>query len=122
MDIKIVRLKDSLDIICEYEIVPGTNELEVKLTNPMLFEIRHTNLALQHWLPLAIMTSNSVNIKTENILCTFEANEDFKEYYLNTVEDMEISIKKNINNTDKEEMMEAIAELEFQSAKGILLQ
>jgi len=78
MAVKILRLKDGLDIICDC-IFEKDNK--VVIDNPMLFELRGMNLVLQYWLPMAVMKGESVEMRMDNILCTMDPTDDFEEYY-----------------------------------------
>jgi len=116
-NIHIVRFKDGIDVICEMEEL---DSFQIKITNPMMFEVRNSNLLLQHWLPVDIMKGDSVAINNEDVLCIFEPTEDFKEYYLNTVERM-AEILRNRSKVKEEDvnMMEVFKDME--SIKGNLL-
>jgi len=122
MTVKIVRFKDGLDVISNVSYNYGMDDKhngEVELTNPMMFEIRNQNLVMEHWLPLSIMKDKMVTIKESEILCTMEPNDDFAEYYTNTVKRLN-KVLKETKDKDKEEfqdMLEALAELE--DNKGI---
>ena len=110
MAIQIVRFKDGLDVITD---VTQQSE-QIELSSPMMFEIRNSNLVLQYWLPLAVLKEDKVMVNNNDILCRMEPNEDFKEYYLNTVDNLKKEIKNIKNKKDSEEsldVMEAIAEL-----------
>ena len=109
MAIEIIRFKDGLDVITD--TFHGTNSIEIK--NPMLFQIRNQNLVLQHWLPLSVIKGESTVVEKDNIMCIMEPNDDFKEYYENTVN----VLKKELKTMKEEkesgvDVMEAIAELE----------
>ena len=70
-DIKIVRFKDGLDVVCHFTYT-SEDESMMELETPMMFEVRNTNLVMQHWLPLSLMKENTVKIKTEEVLCLIE--------------------------------------------------
>lgn len=90
MDIKILRLKDGLDVISQVEFNNRSNTVD--LTYPMMFEIRGSKLMLEHWLPIAVMKGRSVTIRLEEVICEMEVNDDFKNYYEKTIHEMESSI------------------------------
>lgn len=117
MTVKIVRFKDGLDVITDvfykYGMDDKTNG-DVELSNPMMFELRNQNLVMEHWLPLAIMKEKKVTIKSTEILCTMEPNEEFAEYYTNAVKKMNKTLQE-VQSKDEEhiqDMLEALAELE----------
>lgn len=112
MTVQIVRFKDGLDVISNVDYTDET----IELSSPMMFEIRNANLMLQHWLPLAIMKGDTVKINKSEILCVMDPNDDFSEYYTETVNKM-----KEILNTDKKsenilnelrDVVESMAEME----------
>lgn len=122
MTVKIVRFKDGLDVISNVFYNYGMDDKpngEVELTNPMMFELRNQNLVMEHWLPLAIMKEKKVTIKDSEILCTMEPNEEFAEYYVNAVKQMNKTLQeaKSKDKEDIQDMLEALAELE--DNKGI---
>jgi hypothetical protein len=116
-NIHIVRFKDGIDVICEMEEL---DSFQIKISNPMMFEVRNSNLLLQHWLPIDIMKGDAVAINTEDVLCVFEPTEEFTEYYLNTVDRM-AEILRNRSKVKEEDvnMMEVFKDME--SIKGNLL-
>ena len=111
MIVQIVRFKDGLDIITEIDY----SDESVELSNPMMFSIKNGNLMLQHWLPLAVMKEKSVMIPREEVLCFMEPNDNFEDYYKSAVRKVTSVINKK--ETEVEEMMEALDELE--NTKGI---
>ena len=112
-NIKIVRFKDGLDVVCNYFLFENDTDM-VELDTPMMFEVRNTNLVMQHWLPLALMKTKSVTIKKEEVLCVIEPSDEFAEYYHDTVSKMNTFVSNNKKQTEEETrmMMEALYELE----------
>ena len=128
-DIKIVRLKDGLDVICILEKTSGGNYI---LISPMMVDVQDTgkklNLVMQHWLPTAIIKENRVSINPENILCFMEPEDNFREYFRVTVEKYN-QMKNGVMNPDEnseeisdEELDEIMTALEeFKTGKDIRL-
>lgn len=117
IETKILRLKDGLDVISQVEFNNRTST--VVLTYPMMFEIRGTNLALEHWLPIAVMKGRSVTLRLEEVICEMEVNDDFKDYYENTVKTMEVSIEELKNKSPDELEQEYIQNIfNEESPKG----
>jgi hypothetical protein len=110
MAVKILRLKDGLDIICDC-IFERDNK--VVIDNPMLFELRGTNLILQYWLPVAVMKGESVEMGMENILCTMEPTEDFEEYYSTSIIRLKDSERKEREVELNDEVLAAFEEKEI---------
>lgn len=110
-NVHIIRFKDGLDIICQTEVL---DSYQLKISNPMVFEIKHGNLMLQYWLPVEVMKGNAVAINTEDILCMFEPTDVFSQYYADTVYRMdEILSKKSKPEEEEINMMEALKEMEL---------
>lgn len=115
--IKIVRLKDNgFDIICEFL---NETDTTVDMKQPMEFEIRNKELAMNYWLPINMVKDDTVTIKKEDILCSFEPTDEFSEFYANTVERIEGSLSGDENQEFYEEVMDAMDELD--SNKGLVI-
>ena len=85
--IEILRLKSGEDIIGEVYTDLGIDGYEIH--EPMSFGVEHrgkeSGLIMSHWLPVQLIDKNYTTIKKEDVLVTFTPNNEFKEYYLNTV-------------------------------------
>lgn len=114
-DIKLVRFKDGIDVICRcYKVEQGTYDLN----EPMMFDVSSKGqLVLQHWLPLGVMKQRFVRIKETDILCIYEPNQNFAEYYYNTMERLNSVVESSDEDPDIGDIMDALDELE--SSKGI---
>ena len=115
-NIKIVRFKDAIDVICT--CVFDKKDYAYDLYEPMMFDItQRGQLVLQHWLPLGVMKQRHVRIKEEDILCTFDPNEEFTEYYSNMVLKMNSVMDSNLEdkNSETEQVIQAMEELESKS-------
>jgi hypothetical protein len=111
MAVQIVRFKDGLDIITD---INPTQADEMELSAPMMFEIRNQNLLLQQWIPMALIKNDNVRINKSEILCTMEPNDDFKDYYVNAINDLKKemkNMKNKKNSVDSPDVVEALAEL-----------
>ena len=121
-EVKIVRFKDGMDVICFYETL--NNEF-VDVKEPMMFEIRNMNLVMQQWLPIAMIKENRATVKHEDILCVMEPSDDFKEYFQTTVEKVNDSIQKKKNASTEEEkeyMLEVLSAMdEMDNLKNLKL-
>ena len=121
-EVKIVRFKDGLDVICYFD---SQNNEVVEVKEPMMFEVRNMNLVMQQWLPIAMIKENRASVKWEDILCVMEPSDDFKEYFHTTVEKVNDSIQKKKNSSTEEEkdyMMEVLSAMdEMDNLKNIKL-
>jgi len=115
-DIKIVRFKGGIDVVCHCND-EETDTLEID--TPMIFEIRNTNLVMHHWLPLSLMKDKKVKIKTQDVLCVYEPNEEFAEYYHEMVTNMNTFVNKKQTDEDTQAMLQALSELEGMDASDI---
>ena len=113
MAIQILRLKDGSDIICDTDF---KNAEMVELHYPMMFEMVHHKLMLQHWLPLAAMKGTSASIRLTEIVCIMEPNEEFCEYYETAVNKLNSVVEPN-EEDDFNDIINAMDELE--NTKGI---
>ena len=110
MAVKILRLKDGLDIICDC-IFEKNDKLVIE--NPMLFELRGANLILQYWLPMAVIKGESVEIGMDNVVCTMDPTDDFEEYYTSSILRLKDSERKEREVTLNDEVLAAFEEKEF---------
>jgi len=120
MTVQIVRFKDGLDVICNIDYKDLSDKVE--LFNPMIFEVRNTNLVMQQWLPLAVIKGNSVMIDNREILCVMDPNDDFAEYYEETVRKTnEVLRKKEESSDDKEKIQEFLQSLiDLETSKDVI--
>ena len=118
-DVKIVRLTSGEDLIAGLLEADGTYYLK----SPMIFILKDTGrtfaLMLQNWLPVQIMKMNEAVLKSKDVLFVAEPEENFAEYYLNQVQEMEEEIKAKLelkkiqkSGTDDPDSMDWIHVLE----------
>ena len=76
------------------------------ISEPMIFEIRNSNLLMQHWLPMGMLKENKVNIKIEDVLCVMDPDNEFAEFYSNTIEKLKTASesKSKDNEIEKERL------------------
>jgi hypothetical protein len=114
-NIKIVRFKGGLDVVCHCNYMASNNDDKkmdiIELDTPMMFEVRNTNLVMQHWLPLALMKEKRVKIKSENVLCVFEPSDEFAEHYRDTVTKMNSFVNRKQTEDETQMMLEALDEI-----------
>jgi len=128
-DVKIVRLTSGEDLICGLIEADGTYYLK----SPMIFILKDTGrtfaLMLQNWLPVQIMKMNESVLKSKDVLFVAEPEENFAEYYLNQVQEMEEEIQAKLelkkiqkSGTDDPDSMDWINKLEdMEMSKGELI-
>jgi hypothetical protein len=108
--IKIVRLKNGEDIIGSLERLPID---DLQITEPMSVAIttrgQESGLVMSHWLPVQLIKKNEITIKSCDVLTMFEPNDEFVEYYLNTVEKIKSLMKaKELTDEMTDEEIEDI--------------
>ena len=85
----------------------------------MSFEIdyrgNHSGLVMRHWLPVQLLKKNYIQLKTQDVLCILEPDEEFSEYYLHTVEKIKrlLKVKASVNEMSNEEIQEIVDELDI---------
>ena len=118
-NIKIVRFKDGIDVICKVLI---ENLMTIDIEDPMIFEVRNANLMIEQWLPIAVAKENKVTIKMNDILCIYEPNDSFQEYYQGLVSNINAVVESNdVKNASVEKIRELIEALEESSNTGTLV-
>jgi len=105
VSVKILRLQDGLDIICEHKNVSGINFIK----NPMVvfldYESEQPDLVMQHWIPYELVKNNETTISDNDILCAFEPNDTLEEYYTSNVDIFNKSNqKRNYMEEHKDDM------------------
>lgn len=90
-NIKLVRFKGGEDIISFVREVEDNIELMYPLSTYIAFNksSRKQELFINFWLPINIVEKNIATIPKSEILLITEVKEDFREYYLNFLEDFE---------------------------------
>ena len=108
--IEILRLKNGEDIIGEVYTDTGDYEILEPMTVGIETRGGQSGLVMQHWLPVQLIEENRTFIKKEDVLTKFTPNDEFVEYYLNTVEKIKqiLEAKKVADSMSDEEIQEAI--------------
>ena len=111
--IQIIRLKNGEDIIGE--VLTDTGDYEIQ--EPMSVSIEHrgnqSGLVMNHWLPVKLINRNQTIIKKEDVLTTFLPNDEFAEYYANTVERLArlMKVKQDVEKMSDEEISEIMEDM-----------
>ena len=128
-NVKIVRLTSGEDLIAGLLEADGTYYLK----SPMVFILKDTGktfaLMLQSWLPIQIMKMNECVLKSKDVLFMAEPEENFAEYYLDQIQEMEEEIQAKLelkkikkSGTDEPDNMDWINVLEdMEMSKGELI-
>ena len=118
--IQIIRLKNGEDIIGQVSANTGDYEIQEPMSVSVEHRGRESGLVMNHWLPVQLIEGNKTTIKKEDVLTTFHPNNEFKEYYKNTVKKLNdiLNAKKIADEMTDEEIEDAINEMEFLNHNG----
>jgi len=112
---QIIKLQNGDDLIANVTLIGEKYLLE----EPMQFFIDGRNpsnagLIMKHYLPVQLLKKNSLEIKEKDILSFIEPEEEFCEYYINTVYKIKelLKAKEIISEMDDEELGNMINEFE----------
>lgn len=116
--ITIIRLKSGEDIIGNLTKLPID---DIQITEPMSVYVSNkgqdSGLVMAHWLPIQLIKKNEITLKSCDVLTMFEPNQEFEEYYLNTVEKIKSLMKAKelsdkMTNEEIEDIMGALEDSE----------
>lgn len=114
--IKIIRLKNGEDII---GFIKSEDEVTYDISEPMTVDVEVRggnagNLIMSNWLPIQLIKKNETQIKSEDILTMMEPEENFIEYYMNTVDKLNkiLEVKKEAAAMTDEQVTEILNALE----------
>ncbi len=107
--IKIVRLKNGEDIIGNLtDNTDGHFEISEPMSVSLVQKGHESGLVMSHWLPVQLIKKNEIKISSRDVLTMFEPNDEFAEYYTNTVEKIKQLLKaKNVADSMTDEEIEA---------------
>lgn len=123
--IKIVRLQTGEDIIGNMTDLYDTGSYIIE--EPMSVDIEYRNkeagLMMHHWLPVQLISKNEITLKEKDVLCILEPNDEFCEYYLNTVEKIKdlLEAKNLVDSLDDDEVNDIMDALDELDSKGTTL-
>jgi hypothetical protein len=118
---QIIKLQNGTDLIAN---VAMNNAEEYVLEEPMEFNIdfrgRDSGLVMRHWLPVQLLKKNSISIKSKDVLSVMEPEDEFCEYYLNTVYKIKelLKAKSLVDNMDDDEIQDMLDDFEDLSNDG----
>lgn len=102
--IKILRLKTGEDVIAFVE----PKKISIKIKYPTVILINYDEeedqqeLLMKYWLPVSLIEKNEAEIPLTEILLVLDVNEEFKEYYLNYLNNFS-KITDNLSTENQEE-------------------
>jgi len=113
---QIIKLQNGEDLIAnvimngmEHYILEEPMEFAIDTRNP-----NNAGLIMRHWLPVQLIKKNSIEIHSKDILSMIEPEDQFCEYYVNTVYKIKelLKAKEIISEMDDEELGNMINEFE----------
>lgn len=116
MMIKIIRLKSGEDIIgtCNF-----FSKEEMDIHEPMTVDVETKGtyagqLIMANWLPINLIKDNKTTLRMEDVLITMEPEEDFIEYYQNTVTKLKevLKAKRDVKDMSDEQITEILNAME----------
>ena len=115
--IKIIRLKSGEDIIGSLHNVDDGIEITEPMSVSVVNNGRENGLVMSHWLPVQLIKKNEITISSCDVLTVFEPNDEFAEYYTNTVVKIRNllqakQIAENLTNEELEEIMDNLENIE----------
>ena len=114
-----LRLSSGEDLIAHVTMDPNG---DYQVESPMEVHIEHNkqaNLVMSHWLPVQVARYNITVIKKQFVLAEFLPNEEFSEYYENTVRKVQDVLKAkeladSLSDEELEEIMYAMEDKDNQ--------
>jgi hypothetical protein len=123
---QIIKLQNGEDLIANVAL----NGVNYVLEEPMEFAIdsrgKENGLIMRHWLPVQLLKKNAIEIQAKDILSFLEPEEQFCEYYIDTVSKIKTLLKARddldlIKDMDDEDLADMISEYEELKHHGITL-
>lgn len=121
-NIKIIRLLNGQDIIGK--LYTDKENLLYIIDEPMGFSTKEfrgcMNLQMWHYLPVQLIKKNEVVLHSRNVLTIIEPDDEFVEYYSNTVEKINNLLKareitENLSEEESNEIMQALDEIQSEN-------
>jgi len=118
---QIIKLQNGTDLIANVAL---NSAEEYVLEEPMEFNIdfrgRDSGLVMRHWLPVQLLKKNSISIKSKDVLSVMEPEDEFCEYYLNTVYKIKelLKAKSLVDNMDDDEIQDILDDFEDLRSDG----
>lgn len=116
-EIKILRLKTGEDVV---GYVSDIDDMKVNIRTPMLIDIKSDGVSsksmfiIRSWVPFQLINGYEVSLWNNDVMFTMEPNNEFIDYYVETVYQLErlITMKEVMEHlAEEEEIKEAMTEL-----------
>ena len=121
---QIIKLQNGTDLIANVAL---QNDEHYILEEPMEFGIdfrgKEAGLSMRHYLPVQLLKKNSIEIHSKDVLSLLEPDDEFCEYYINTVYKIKelLKAKEIVSEMDDIEIQGLIDEFEDLDNDGYTL-
>ena len=114
MNVKILRLKNGDDIICDMEYDDGVYYCNMPMSIWMEHNSKMPKLCMDHWLPVQVIEDNAVTLLEDDILCTMLPNNQLTEYYMNQIDEFNsvLRAKEEADKMSDDEIIDTIMALQ----------
>jgi hypothetical protein len=120
---QIIKLQNGDDLIANVTL----NGMDYILDEPMSFGLdlrgHNSNLVMRHYLPVQLVKKNQMQINMNDVLTVLEPEEEFCEYYINTVVRLRelLRAKSLVDDLSDEEIQDMINNFEDMDHDGVTL-
>ena len=120
---QIIKLQNGEDLIANVTL----NGMDYILDEPMSFGLdlrgHSSSLVMRHYLPVQLVKKNQMQINMNDVLTVIEPEEEFCEYYINTVIRLRelLRAKSLVDDMTEEEMQDMINDFEDMDPDGVTL-
>jgi len=117
---QIIKLQNGTDLIANVSL----NGEQYLLEEPMEFGVdfrgHQAGLVMKHWLPVQLIKKNSIEIHSKDILSFMDPEEEFCEYYINTVSKIKelLKAKQLVSEMDEDELQDIMNQFEDMNYHG----
>jgi hypothetical protein len=121
--IQIIRLKNGEDIIGQVaSLESDTFEIKEPMSVGLEYHNNQSHLVMHHWLPVQIISINKTVLKKEDVLTTFLPNEEFAEYYTNTIDKLNkiLEAKRIAESMTDEEIQQAMEVIHLNEGRLVI--
>jgi hypothetical protein len=120
---QIIKLQNGTDLIANVTLNGEQYLLEEPMEFGVNFRGREAGLMMKHWLPVQLLKKNSIEIHSKDVLSLLEPEEEFCEYYIDTVSKIKelLKAKKIVSEMDDDELDNIMNAFEGTDQNGFTL-
>jgi hypothetical protein len=112
---QIIKLQNGTDLIANVALNNmGSYILEEPMEFGLDYRARDAGLVMKHWLPVQLIKKNSIELLPKDVLSMLEPENEFCEYYINTVSKIKelMKAKELLSDMDDNDIGNMITEFE----------